>query len=210
MATLELTGLRFGKWTVIKRSGTNKWRASTWACLCDCATRRDVVGSVLIRGESLSCGCDAPRMNSEQHTIHGESGKRVNRLHDRSPEYSSWLSMIARCFNKSHKAYHQWGGRGITVCERWKSSYTLFLDDMGRRPSRTHSIERINNNGNYEPGNCKWATPEEQSNNTRRNHLLEFNGKTLTIAQWGKVTGLGRNLYNRIYNGWPIERALKR
>jgi hypothetical protein len=117
--------------------------------------------------------------------------------------------MISRCKNKSQVGYKNYGGRGISVCKRWLT-FDNFFADIGKRPSSKHSLERINNDGNYEPINCRWATRKEQASNTRRNVFITFAGETLTIYQWAKKTGIAwTTLYNRLYRSkWPIEYAL--
>lgn len=126
------------------------------------------------------------------------------------PEYSVWRSMVARCCHPYVKCYPRYGGRGISVCERWHT-FENFYADMGSRPSSKHSIDRIDNSGNYEPSNCRWATIAEQNNNTRRNILLFFQGKTQTITQWAREAGIdGQTIKNRIAKGWPMGEVLSK
>lgn len=135
-------------------------------------------------------------------TKHGMFGK---------PEYTSWRSMLDRCFNKNHKSYAQYGGAGITVCVQWVSSFENFFADMGPRPSLKYSLDRYPDPfGNYEPGNCRWATVPEQGRNKRNNRLIEFNGKVGTCMQWQEWTGLSWCcIYQRVFeSGWAIEKAL--
>ena len=126
-----------------------------------------------------------------------------------SPERTAWHNMRQRCRNPKNPGYKDYGARGITICERW-SSFALFLEDMGPRPSDKHSLDRYpDNNGNYEPGNCAWRTMREQHNNVRNNRWITWNGRTLTAAQWGRETGIkGGAILHRIDLGWSIERAL--
>lgn len=157
---------------------------------------------------------------ASQGSSEGEMGKVENARKGRSyilhggcnlPEYESWRHMTSRCRWSGNAWFSCYGGRGISVCDRWLHSFPNFYLDMGPKPSPHHTIERVNNNGNYEPGNCRWATPSEQSLNTRRNRRLTFDGKTLTIMEWSKITGLHRNtLSERIKSGWPTELALTR
>jgi hypothetical protein len=138
--------------------------------------------------------------------IHGESSNGSQK--QATPEYVVWMKMFDRCRNPRVHNYHRYGGRGITVCERW-SNYPAFLEDMGRRPSNLHRIERINNDGHYTPENCRWATRSEQARNRRSNHRLTFNGRTLTMIEWSEELGLPLfTLCRRIYQGWSVERAL--
>jgi hypothetical protein len=132
----------------------------------------------------------------------------LKRTKSRTPEYKAWISMIERCEKPTCPCYHHYGGRGITVCERWHS-FDLFLKDMGARPSRGHSIERLNNNGNYEPSNCKWATAKEQSRNRRSNSLLTLNGETKCITDWAITLEIPpTTIWSRLAHGWSVERTL--
>lgn len=126
-----------------------------------------------------------------------------------SPEYQTWQGMKKRCYNPKTVKYPSYGGRGITVCEQWKDSFETFFQDMGSRPSAQHSIERINNDGNYEPKNCRWALAKEQSRNTRRNQEITFNGKTQCISAWAEDLQLHHStVASRLKNGWSLEKAL--
>lgn len=126
----------------------------------------------------------------------------------RTREYKIRIGILSRCYDPGRHEYPRYGGRGITVCERWRISFEAFYADMGPRPSPQHSVERIDNSGNYEPGNCKWATPLEQQRNTRFNRLITFRGETLCLAEWaGRVGVLPKTLGKRIRK-WPLERAL--
>lgn len=137
-------------------------------------------------------------------TTHGH-GSRLGR----SPEYKVWSSIKTRCNNKNDHNYLKYGARGIRICEEWQNDFSAFFRDMGRRPSQSHSIERIDNDGHYEPGNCCWATVEEQANNRRSSRFLEFNGDKRTVSQWAKHTGISQEaLYRRLAKGWAVERAL--
>lgn len=126
-----------------------------------------------------------------------------------APENMAWREMRKRCNSPQHARYADYGGRGIAVCERWNASFEAFYEDMGPRPSSAHSLERINNDGNYEPENCRWATPREQAWNRRNNRLLTFQGKTLCAAEWSAITGINYNtIYQRLLRGWTDERVL--
>jgi len=137
--------------------------------------------------------------------------KAWNKTHgmDGTSIYKTWIGLKARCYNKNDKDYKNYGGRGIKVCKRWKNSFENFYNDMGDKP-KGMSIDRIDNNGNYEPSNCRWATIEQQNNNKRNNHLLTYNGKTQTITQWSREIKVPvSTLQCRLLRGWSKEKTLK-
>ncbi|KIL42064.1 hypothetical protein SD70_02450 [Gordoniibacillus kamchatkensis] len=157
---LELSGQRFGRWTVLRRADAPKNGCVMWVCICDCGTQREVTGKYLKNGRSRSCGCLEKDVFKVMITKHGLS--KENRA-----EYATWIRMKERCFNKNNHRFKEYGARGITVCDRWKESFENFLQDMGKKPSSKHSIDRKNNDGNYEPSNCKWSIQTEQTRNQR-------------------------------------------
>lgn len=123
--------------------------------------------------------------------------------------YSVWCGMKRRCYQSNSDAYKNYGGRGIKICDRWLNSFPTFLKDMGVRPDKTYSIDRIDNNGHYEPGNCRWATATEQANNTRKNHFITFNYETNTLTQWARILDMHPSvLRSRLKRGWSIEKTL--
>ncbi len=135
---------------------------------------------------------------------HGESINGV-----KSPEYRAWSAMKARCSNPNDREFKNYGARGIAVCEQWRTSFETFLADMGRRPGPGFSIDRIDNNHGYEPGNCWWATTKQQARNYRRNHLLTWRSRTMTMVEWAEETGIPySSLEGRLRLGWTIHRAL--
>lgn len=192
----DLTGRRFGRWMVLGYVGASPGRASYWLCRCDCGTERAVHSSRLRSGDSQACGC----RRTSPNLSHGKWG---------TPEYNSWAGMLRRCTTPTNPKYPEYGGRGIKVCQRWNESFQAFYDDMGPRPSSAHSLDRIDNDGDYEPSNCRWATRAEQQSNRRVNHLVTYNGETLTVKQWAEKMGISEvTLLGRLRSNWPVKRAL--
>lgn len=193
----DLTGLTFGRLSVIKlgiKQGVNYH----WVCKCLCGNTTSVRGSALRSGDSLSCGCLRKERLIAAITTHGKS---------KDGAYSSWSCMIQRCYDKRHDQYARYGEKGITVCSAWHD-FELFFADMGSRP-KGMTIDRIDSSGNYAPGNCRWATKKEQSNNRKNSKLLEFNGMKMNTRDWGKELGIPwQTIYSRLRYGWTVERAL--
>lgn len=192
---IDMMGKRFQALEVVEPAGVNSNGEALWRCVCDCGKQRIATGVGLRKGLLRSCGCE----NKPRPIVHGLF---------RTPEYRTLMGMIARCTNEKNQRYPEYGGRGITVCERWMNSMAAFYADMGRRPSALHSIERINNDGNYEPGNCRWATQKEQCRNRRTTVLHAAHGKSLTLPEWSEVLGVKEiTLRKRLRAGWPSERV---
>ena len=207
--TRDLSGSRFGALLVlgpVKVARTmrpnGRWTVRTyWLCQCDCGQQSTVTGTHLRTGHTLSCGCRQERLKR----------KGFNRSHGlrEAPEYKVWADMRQRCRNPRNKRYAQYGGRGITVCTQWETSFTAFLADVGPRPSLQHTLDRIDPNGNYEPGNCRWATASEQANNRQSTQFYEAFGRRRTCAQWAAEMNIPyKTLHQRLAAGTPIETAL--
>ncbi len=201
-AKLDLTGRVFVQLTVLQRAPTPSWapKKTWWQCRCTCGNTIAVRGANLVSGNTKSCGCRRADVIRQRLTKHGACGTR---------EYITWCHIIDRCENPNALGFKHWGGRGIRLCEAWRHDFAAFLRDVGPRPSRRHSIERIDNDGHYEPGNVRWATKRDQANNSRNNHRLTWNGRTLTIMQWSRHLHFsGRAISDRLRRGWSIHRAL--
>ncbi len=205
IARLDLTDMQFGRWTVLGPAPSrDRYGAKWWRCRCECGQIRAVGGYRLRNGGSRSCGCLARELLRLRATEHGYA--RVGRV---TPEFKVWSRMIDRCENRNHIAYARYGGRGITICTRWRNSFEAFLADMGPRPGPGYSIDRIDNDRGYELRNCRWATPKEQARNTQHNRMLTHDGMELCISQWAEETGLPLStIQSRLNRGWSIERAL--
>lgn len=207
----DMTGLRFGRLVVLNYAGSVKVPNGTktfWNCICDCGTTTRVGAWSLRKGSTQSCGCFARDSVAEQFRTHGHAAGRSHG-HPVSLTYKSWCKMVERCTNPNTPNFHLYGGRGIRVCDSWRK-FENFLADMGERPSKHYSIDRYpNNDGHYEPGNCRWATRKEQSRNTRVNKLLTFGGRTMCLSDWAQEVRLKRaTLKERLERGWSLDKAL--
>lgn len=193
---LKLLGRRFGKLVVIQSAGSNGYK-SMWKCRCDCGEITTTQGVYLKRGATRSCGCISGQNNFQHGKI-------------KSPEYKTWGAMKSRCHNKNHDAWHNYGGRGIYVCDRWRFSFKQFLKDMGRRPEGK-TLDRRDNNGPYAPWNCRWVTRKLQARNSRKNLIITYKGQSLCLKDAAKKFGIKRTtLGRRIHAGWSIRDALTR
>lgn len=178
---IDITGQRFGRLVAVSKAPSSQGRnpLTHWNCICDCGEAR-VVGTMnLVRGRAKSCGCLQKEVVSENSTTHGMS---------RSGTYRSWNAMWGRCTRVGNPSFANYGGRGVTVCDRWKS-FESFFSDMGARPEGMTLDRFPNADGNYEPGNCRWATKAEQDNNKRTNVHVTWRGKTQTYSQWARELG---------------------
>lgn len=198
---LNLVGQVFNRLTVIRQNGQDKFGQKLWLCVCSCKREKqcNVRGNALRRKTVQSCGCLSIEVARVLHTTHGMSKTGL---------FTVWHMMIQRCFNEKHRHFASYGGRGITVCERWRNSFENFFADMGERPTGL-TLDRINNDGNYEPGNCRWANRLSQANNRRNNHLVTHNGVTQTISQWARIKKMNKvTLKDRLKLGWTVDAAL--
>lgn len=197
MRSLDLIDQRFGRLTVVSRLEP-RGKRTRWLCKCDCGTQCSADTQSLRNGQKSSCGCLRRKQLAQRNYKHGEAY---------SKEFQSWLGMIDRCSNPSHRAFARYGGRGISVCDRWKE-FKNFIDDMGRRPAGC-SLDRIDNDAGYSPQNCRWATASEQSKNRSSNRIIEYDGERLCLSEWSKRVGIDREtIRKRIESGWSVRKAL--
>ncbi len=195
----DIKGSVFGYLTVISIASDKPVK---WICRCECGNLTIVRGNILRTGKSKSCGCKTGEMISKGQTTHGMS---------KSDEYSIWIGMKGRCYNKGNSGYKDYGERGISVCSRWldkDNGFENFIIDMGLRPDSNYSIERINNDKGYTPDNCRWETQFSQSRNHRRNHWLELNGERMVLTDWAHKIGITPSALQSRLKNMPRERAL--
>jgi hypothetical protein len=197
---MDLSGQRFGNWQVVGPH-IREPHKTMWACRCDCGTERRVNAADLRNGKSTNCGCIRRQKVGASNYKHGMGRTRL---------HARWLGMIARCEDPKHKGWKNYGGRGIRVCQRWRESFVAFLEDMGQPPTQGHKIDRIDNDADYEPANCRWTTNRENCRNGRHNRFLEHNGLRLTLKEWEERTGIGYyTIAMRIdHYGWTVAKAL--
>lgn len=197
------SGDRFGRLVVIRENPQrckNGRSTRMIECRCDCGTVKQVMLQSLRRHQTVSCGCHKYGLMTERNTKHG---LRYNAA------YNCWHGMMSRCTCSSALGYEYYGGRGITVCSQWQS-LEVFLNDMGPRPSIRHTIDRFpDQDGNYEPGNCRWATMSEQARNRRNNIMITWNGETKCLEDWSKISLVTRDtIEDRLNQGWSVEHAI--
>ena len=195
-AKINMTGERYGRLLVVEQNKTDKRGEVWWLCRCDCGKTVAVRGSYLRTGATKSCGC----LHQDSITKHGMSDTRL---------YSIWHAMNQRCSNKNNERYDSYGGRGITVTPEWRN-FESFRDwALANDYQDDLTIDRIDNDGNYCPENCRWITNKAQQNNRRNNRIIEFNGEKKNIQEWAEKCAINpRTIRKRLQKGWTIERAL--
>lgn len=195
----NIAGRKFGRVTAIEDVGVSRHGKRIWRCLCDCGNEFTVVGAALVSGNTSSCGCYSRERSGSRVRTHGMA---------HTPEYHCWHDMVRRCTNPECDAYKDYGARGISVCDRWMT-FENFFADVGQRPGKGYSIDRIENSGNYEPGNCRWTTHVVQCRNTRNTVYWTYQDETLPVLDWAEKLGIpGDLLRGRVLRGWPDEWCL--
>lgn len=209
MARLVIpVGSRYGRLKVLgpapdRHVGKRKSSKSHSRCLCDCGQITETGNSGLVSGRTKSCGC-VQRERAREQARHGHNSRVI----PRTSEYNSWATMLARVRNPNNPGWKYYGGRGITVCKEWED-FAAFLADMGLKPGKGYSIDRIDNDGNYCPENCRWATIEQQLENRSSMRRLTFYGMTKTIREWSAISGnTPKAIQSRLENGWPPKYAV--
>jgi hypothetical protein len=199
----DMTGQRFGRLLTIGPVARNQFKHIVWLCQCDCGNMTEADGNRLRRKRTQSCGCLHTERTIEINTTHG---MRYHHL------YGTWKGIIFRCTNPRGQDYASWGGRGITMHAEWRHDFKAFHDHVSGLPNygkKGYSLDRIDNDGNYEPGNVRWATQSEQNRNTRATRYITFNGETKPLVDWAETTGIKRTtIARRLKLGWTLEKAL--
>lgn len=198
---VNLAGRRFQSWSVIERTPPTPDQLVHWLCVCDCGRRQVIVGKSLISGNTKWCSCNRPISTITHGATRGKRGA----------EYRIWCGIKARCFNPNVRDFANYGGRGVTMCNAWSDSFPAFFAAVGPRQSPKHSIERDNNSLGYVPGNARWATRAEQSQNTRQNHRITAWGETKNIGQWsndGRCVVCLSTIRKRLRRGFSPEDAI--
>jgi hypothetical protein len=199
MQFIEMKGRRFSRWLVLSQGKTDKRKRIFWVCRCDCGIEREVEGTSLRTGTSKSCGCYSAEVARERETTHGMTG---------TPLHGIWRSMLTRCFNPASNAYHDYGARGITVCDRWLS-FENFYADMNTRPSPDHTLDRIDNNKGYEPSNCRWATKSEQVSNRRNCIYVDTPTGRITVSEAARRAGISfAAMRSRLRRNLPYDQLM--
>jgi hypothetical protein len=204
----QKTDQKYGRWCVLDSPHIRVGEKYYLLCQCECGTIRKILKTSLKSGKSKSCGCFqrevASTIIAKLTQTHGQSKKN-----NWSKEYRCWTCIKTRCINPNSRGYHNYGGRGITICKEWENSFEQFFQDVGIAPSKNHSLDRIDVNGNYEPNNCRWATYQEQMRNIRKNRYLSYKGMTKTVVEWSEILNIKRSTINsRLHSGWDDEKCL--
>lgn len=207
----EYIGKKFSRLTILKEGSSIKYGKTTMrkvVCRCDCGTEKEVDFNSIKSGRSTSCGCFNKENAKRIHTKHGKAMLETGVRH---PDYCIWIKMKSRCLNPNDKSYKSYGGRGISVCDRWKDSFENFIEDMGWRPNNNYSIERIDYNGNYCPENCKWVHKSEQTKNTRRVKTIKYQNSYYCLADLCRLLDLPYGtMRHRVYDlNMPFSEAIK-
>ncbi len=192
---INMMGKKSGRLTVLSRESSKRNNAM-WLCQCDCGNKKIVSGHDLRSGHTRSCGCLSRERTSKINRTHGMSCLKA---------YGVWHDMIARCLNKKNKSYHNYGGRGIAVCDRWLR-FENFYKDMGNPPEGL-TLERVDNSKGYFPKNCNWVTQKEQTNNSRKNIVITYEGQKRTMTQWAEALGMKTATLSYRIKHWPIKKA---
>lgn len=202
-SAVDVTGKRYGRLVVIGPFRVVK-KKRQWLCRCDCGVEKYVALFSLRCGRTISCGCRLREINSNGQATHGHT--RGGKF---SPEYRTWTAILQRCLSERNVSYPEYGGRGITVCERWRRSFESFLEDMGPKPFGMQ-IDRIDTNGHYEPGNCRWVSPRENNLNRRNIRWIDFDGRRQTMSDWAAEVGIsaGAMSHRIARSDWTLEQAL--
>jgi hypothetical protein len=203
-----MTGQRFGRLTVLRFAGV-KWNSSSWLCQCDCGNTVEPLRENLTNGQTTSCGCFRREFSRDKALTHGHTAA-IDGERFETPEYATWSRIKRRCFNQNDKDYPDYGGRGITICDEWRDNFQAFFDYVGKRPSRVHSIDRFpDKDGDYRPGNVRWATPSQQARNRRTNRIVHFMGREMALAEACEIAGMkSHTVAKRMAKGWSAHRAL--
>lgn len=201
----SLVGLKVGLLTVREFAGRCRLKHPYWTCDCECGSTRTISGDSLKRKTVVSCGCYKRTRGLTRGSVEIDAGgNRVS-----SKEYHAWENILQRCLNPKHQVYHRYGGRGITVCDRWRDSFDAFLEDMGKAPGREYTIGRKNNDDGYYKDNCRWELMRDQCFNKENTRYLTHDGRTQPLTMWSKETGIPiSTIRNRIIKGLPVGEAL--
>lgn len=200
-------GSKFNRWTIVSYAGVRR-NFHHSLCKCECGNERTLITRQVISGHSKSCGC----LKLEVCAANMLAGRDLTanpHANYKRPEYGIWCAMKDRCNRQANRNFKDYGGRGIKICPEWDHSFDAFFSYVGARPSKHHSIDRIDNDGDYAPGNVRWATQSQQARNTRIAKTVSFNGETLHLLEWAARYGIGYSSLNyRLAHGWEFERAI--